>query len=245
MYRAGPGNRTNDRHGLGNNQLSGLSAHAGGCHPRPPIVPRGIMAVPDKRFADTLREEIGPWLAAGERHVLLSGMIGSRQGWVEAPYIPCPAGAADIAARADRDPVRLGAGAPRAWPLRADAAGVPEVMRGEETQLAGVLARLATAPAGRACRGRIRNGRGRVRPHHPLHHAPDRRGVRGAARPHNPRPHDARWRDRAGRLRCRSPAVRRSGRLAAPPVRRACARADRSAVGSGRRVLSVGRADRP
>ena len=55
--------------------------------------PRGILNVPDNRFADTLREEIGPWLAAGEDHVLLSGMIGSRQGWKEAPYLPCPAGA--------------------------------------------------------------------------------------------------------------------------------------------------------
>ena len=38
------------------------------------------------------------WLAAGEDHVLLSGMIGSRQGWKEAPYLPCPAGAPEIAA---------------------------------------------------------------------------------------------------------------------------------------------------
>ena len=37
---------------------------------------RGILNVPDNRFADTLRDEIGPWLAAGENHVLLSGMIG-------------------------------------------------------------------------------------------------------------------------------------------------------------------------
>ena len=59
---------------------------------------RGIMHVPDSRYADTLREEIGPWLAAGESHVLLSGMIGSRQGWKEAPYLSCPAGAPEIAA---------------------------------------------------------------------------------------------------------------------------------------------------
>ncbi len=60
--------------------------------------PRGIMNVPDGRFAETLREEIGPWLAAGEDRVVLSGMIGSRQGWKEAPYIPCPAGAAELGA---------------------------------------------------------------------------------------------------------------------------------------------------
>ena len=60
--------------------------------------PKGILNVPDGRFGDTLREEIGPWLAAGEDRVLLSGMIGSRQGWIEAPYAPCPAGFAEIAA---------------------------------------------------------------------------------------------------------------------------------------------------
>ena len=33
---------------------------------------RGLLNVPDNRFADTLREEVGPWLAAGEGHVLLA-----------------------------------------------------------------------------------------------------------------------------------------------------------------------------
>ena len=37
--------------------------------------PRGIVNVPNNRFSDTLREEIGPWLAVGETHVLLSVMI--------------------------------------------------------------------------------------------------------------------------------------------------------------------------
>ena len=59
---------------------------------------RGIMAVKDGDFAGTLRAEIGHWLAEGETRVLLSGMIGSRQGWVEAPYLPCPAGPDEIAA---------------------------------------------------------------------------------------------------------------------------------------------------
>lgn len=101
---------------------------------------RGIMAVPDGRFADTLREEIGPWLAAGERHVLLSGMIGSRQGWVEAPYLPCPAGPAEIGAALidvafDWAQVRFVPGL-----STTDRSGVPEVLRGEETQVVGALA---------------------------------------------------------------------------------------------------------
>jgi 2-dehydro-3-deoxygalactonokinase len=101
--------------------------------------PRGILNVPDNRFADTLRDEIGPWLAVGEDHVLLSGMIGSRQGWKEAPYLPCPAGAPELAAALveiefDWAQVKLVPGL-----SATDEAGVAEVMRGEETQVFGVL----------------------------------------------------------------------------------------------------------
>ena len=111
---------------------------------------RGIMNVPDSRFGDTLREEIGPWLALGEEQVLLSGMIGSRQGWKEAPYLPLPAGAADLAAGLvdvafDWARVKLVPGL-----SGTDAAGVAEVMRGEETQLVGVPALMARGEAARA-----------------------------------------------------------------------------------------------
>lgn len=100
---------------------------------------RGILNVPDGKFGDTLREEIGPWLAAGEEHVLLSGMIGSRQGWKEAPYLPCPAGAADIAGALvdipfDWAKVKMVPGL-----SGTDESGVAEVMRGEETQVYGAL----------------------------------------------------------------------------------------------------------
>ena len=110
---------------------------------------RGLLNVPDNRFADTLREEIGPWLAAGEDHVLLSGMIGSRQGWIEAPYLPCPAGAPEVAAALvaiefDWGQVKLVPGL-----SAADEAGVAEVMRGEETQVFGVLG--AMGGSGLAC----------------------------------------------------------------------------------------------
>jgi 2-dehydro-3-deoxygalactonokinase len=100
----------------------------------------GIMFVENGRFADVLRRSILPWVNAGERQVLLSGMIGSRQGWIEAPYLPCPAGAADLAGATipvpfDIAEVRLVPGI-----TAEDTAGVPEVMRGEETQIIGALA---------------------------------------------------------------------------------------------------------
>lgn len=110
---------------------------------------KGLLNVPDNRFADTLREEVGPWLAAGEKHVLLSGMIGSRQGWKEAPYLPCPASAADVATglmeiEFDWGQVKLVPGL-----SAVDEAGVAEVMRGEETQVFGVLE--AMGASGLAC----------------------------------------------------------------------------------------------
>ena len=46
--------------------------------------PQGILRVGDGNFAAALRAEVGAWLAEGEKHVLMCGMIGSRQGWVEA-----------------------------------------------------------------------------------------------------------------------------------------------------------------
>ncbi len=100
--------------------------------------PKGILNVPDGRFGDTLREEIGPWLAAGEDRVLLSGMIGSRQGWKEAPYLPCPAGAAELGAAL----VDIGFDWARVKLIPGlsgfDELGVADVMRGEETQILGV-----------------------------------------------------------------------------------------------------------
>ena len=99
--------------------------------------PRGILTVTD--FPATLRELIGPWLRDGETRVLMCGMVGSRQGWVEAPYLPCPADAAAIARALVRVPFE-GAAVWLAPGLSdRDPGGVPEVMRGEETQLLAVL----------------------------------------------------------------------------------------------------------
>jgi len=127
------------------------------------ISPTGILFVEGGRFADVLRRAILPWVNAGERRVLLSGMIGSRQGWIEAPYLQCPAGAADLAAATIAVPfndaeVRLVPG------VTAEEAGVPEVMRGEETQIIGTLRELgesgvACLPGSHAKWVRIENGR--------------------------------------------------------------------------------------
>jgi 2-dehydro-3-deoxygalactonokinase len=76
-------------------------------------------------------------------------MIGSRQGWVEAEYLPCPVGIDELADAVvpvpfDGAKVRLVPGV-----IGPDAAGVPELMRGEETAAMGMLD--ACAGAGLVC----------------------------------------------------------------------------------------------
>jgi 2-dehydro-3-deoxygalactonokinase len=67
----------------------------------------------------------------------MSGMVGSRQGWVEVPYVQCPAGFDEIAAKL----VKVGWANREGWIVPGlscrDTAGVPDVMRGEETQILG------------------------------------------------------------------------------------------------------------
>jgi len=102
----------------------------------------GILSVAGGDFGGSFDRAVGPWLQQrGRLPVVASGMIGSRQGWREAPYAECPAGAADLAGKlvsvtspAGHE-VRLVPGV-----MRTDADGVPDVMRGEETQIVGCLA---------------------------------------------------------------------------------------------------------
>lgn len=103
--------------------------------------PMGILQVAGGDFAGVFEAQVGDWLEAGEAPVIMSGMIGSRQGWVEAPYVECPAGTGELAM--GLCPVRWRDR--QAWivPGLVDrSGGVPDVMRGEETQLVGVLGQL-------------------------------------------------------------------------------------------------------
>ena len=102
---------------------------------------RGILSVPAGGFAGVLEQACGDWLQ-GDALCLVSGMAGSRQGWREAPYCPCPAGFAELGrALCWVAPGRI-ALAPG---LTCEHDGVPDVMRGEEVQIFGAMSLLAQA----------------------------------------------------------------------------------------------------
>ncbi len=101
--------------------------------------PRGILTVPPGQFEAVFHELFGDWMQAPRALCLISGMAGSRQGWQEAPYCPCPAGFAELGQHLLwLQPGRI-ALVPGLSCLGADALNTPDVMRGEEVQIFGAL----------------------------------------------------------------------------------------------------------
>lgn len=102
----------------------------------------GILAVPEGDFDAAFEAAVGAWLDADPGvPVIASGMITSRNGWCETPYLSLPVGAEDLAAALTAFTTRKGrtihfvTGA-----ARNPAEGLPDVIRGEETELVGHLA---------------------------------------------------------------------------------------------------------
>ncbi len=113
----------------------------------------GIRTIPSLGFAAVLAGELSQWHAShGPLPCLMSGMIGSRQGWAEVPYLTCPAKASSLAQhlhRIETDfpcPIYIVPGLAIDNPNRP-----PEVMRGEETQILGALSS-AQAPTAETAR---------------------------------------------------------------------------------------------
>ena len=87
-----------------------------------------------------LEAQIGDWLRRFPGlPIVMSGMVGSRQGWIEAPYVACPAGAAEIAAAMTAISTRIGRVVVVPGLSARDQRDAPDVMRGEETQILGAL----------------------------------------------------------------------------------------------------------
>ncbi|QEI05596.1 2-dehydro-3-deoxygalactonokinase [Pigmentiphaga aceris] len=99
----------------------------------------GILSVPAQGFETVFEQRFGDWLREfPDTVVLAAGMVGSRQGWVEAPYLACPAGFGEMAAGLVWPmPDRRLAFVPGLSTTHDD--GAPDVMRGEEVQIFGAL----------------------------------------------------------------------------------------------------------
>ncbi|MFX1763071.1 2-dehydro-3-deoxygalactonokinase [Paraburkholderia sp. A1RI-2L] len=103
----------------------------------------GIMNLPvpaeEGGFDAAFDEACGVWLAQSSAlPVLAAGMVGSAQGWVSAPYVETPAGEDALVAGIVR--VRTASGVEVAVvPGVLEPGALPNVMRGEETQIFGAL----------------------------------------------------------------------------------------------------------
>ena len=128
---------------------------------------KGIMSIAAGTFAAVLEEVLGDWQEPSDGLILMSGMIGSRQGWFEMPYIECPAGLHELAAGVRRlkwtgnRTVSLCPGL-----VCRDTEGVPDVMRGEEVQIVGALPNISATnsatillPGTHSKHALVRNGR--------------------------------------------------------------------------------------
>jgi len=99
--------------------------------------PEGIMKVPDNSFEAVFDRLIAPWCAHSDLPILASGMITSRNGWVETPYADMPLGASGLASALVTHETASGARIHFITGACIEHAGGPDVMRGEETQIIG------------------------------------------------------------------------------------------------------------
>lgn len=90
-------------------------------------------------FEAYLGAQLAPWLEEAAATILMAGMIGSQQGWIEAPYAQAPAGLGELAGKLarlpfDTAPAFIVPGVSHHAP-----SGTIDVMRGEETQIMGAI----------------------------------------------------------------------------------------------------------
>jgi 2-dehydro-3-deoxygalactonokinase len=98
---------------------------------------RGAVSVPTGGFQDALMAEVLEWMDMSDNRVLMCGMVGARRGWKEAPYLQVPATFDQVVQgviKLDVDGMdaRIVPGL-----IGTDSNGVPDVMRGEETEILG------------------------------------------------------------------------------------------------------------
>ena len=101
---------------------------------------QGILSVPKGGFGAAVAAIRG---ALGDYPLLLAGMVGSNRGWIETPYVECPAQLGGLPARLVRVEQDRTAIVPGVSYLDGDRA---DVMRGEEVQILGAVASGDTPP---------------------------------------------------------------------------------------------------
>lgn len=96
------------------------------------ISDQGMGQLDQSQFASVLAELTAHWNCDGP--IIACGMVGSRQGWAEAPYAttPCPAMSDTLISPEGHPNVHIIPGIKQNSPA--------DVMRGEETQIAGFMA---------------------------------------------------------------------------------------------------------
>ncbi len=103
---------------------------------------KGLLAHPDRRFADSLELFLADWLKkAPGVPVIMAGMVGSRMGWIEVPYVPVPIRLTDLANHLAKAGEIAGSACWIVPGVNMDDDVQPEVMRGEECQMLGALLR--------------------------------------------------------------------------------------------------------
>ncbi|QUS37182.1 2-dehydro-3-deoxygalactonokinase [Falsirhodobacter algicola] len=93
---------------------------------------RGMGGLNRTEFAQVLADETADWAEWTGAAIVACGMVGSRQGWHEAPYAKAPTLAQTPLANVPGTRVWITCGVSQDNPA--------DVMRGEETQIAGLLA---------------------------------------------------------------------------------------------------------
>lgn len=100
---------------------------------------RVASAVAARDFANRLSALVHDWLAGPDAVIMVCGMIGGRQGWIETPYIPCPCAIEAFAQTLTRAPAEFA----NVWiapgAKSAGDNGRIDVLRGEETQIFGII----------------------------------------------------------------------------------------------------------
>jgi 2-dehydro-3-deoxygalactonokinase len=103
--------------------------------------PLGVRNVPKNGFDKALNQLCGTWLDTyPDLPLFAAGMVGSRNGWHDVPYVACPAGVSALA----RGVAAVETSGGRVLHIvpgvqYTAVSGLHDLMRGEETQIVGAL----------------------------------------------------------------------------------------------------------